>query len=92
MKYLLLILGFMAVFTSGFFMGTIWERSVQSYEQALREYNNIELNYLILNMKVARNSHQYYIDNPDPYKPWYYSQEDWVIIYENIIELLEGLR
>ena len=54
-------------------------------EQQAREY-------AICNLEVARNSHQYYVDNPD--KIWWAEDAEqdaeWVRRYNYIISLLEN--
>jgi len=92
MKYFVAILIILAV-AGGYCLGTLDEKSVEeSYKPP------ITLNYVILNMEVARDSHQRYLDDPDYqyWLDWFGSsveqEAEWVRLYDMTIEILEGLK
>jgi len=88
-KYLLLILVGVMLFGGGILLGLSHEHAESEPVPMISSAN---LEELILNMDVARQSHQYYLDN------WHYwpqdlnRQRNWVDIYERVIKVLEGLR
>ena len=53
----------------------------------------MDLDYLILQMEHARDSHQFYIDHPEQMTTGLriaYAQRDWVNIYNKVIEVLRS--
>jgi len=67
-----------------------WEPEL--YDQFGQE---MDLDYLILQMEHARDSHQYYIDHPEQMTTGLrmaYAQRDWVNIYNKVIEVLRNKK
>ncbi len=53
------------------------------------------LDYLIAQMEVARETHQSIVDNPERWTNWVKAGVDhrvWVETYEDILEILRNLR
>ena len=92
MKYLLLILVGVTLLASGFLLGLEEPSPESAYTTLVISETPEGLNELIINMDVARQTHQYYLDN------WHYwpqdlnQQRNWVDIYERVIKVLERLR
>ena len=89
MKYFIAILIILAVF-GGYCLGTLDKKPVEANYQA-----PMNLDLVILNMTIARDSHQRYADDPD-LRYWdLYTEEqqrEWVRLYDMTIEILESLR
>ena len=50
-----------------------------------------DTDYLIEAMEVARDAHQYYVENPDKaiYSPTEFQDARWVEIYDEVIKVLK---
>lgn len=104
MKLPLLVLIMIAVFTLGAFFGAnlIADNANRVYAQARKIQggydspvsDSITVQEAIFHLKVARASHQYYVDNPSATNQITGSPEDnyqWVLKYDSIIKILQGI-
>ena len=89
MKYFIAILIILAVL-GGYCLGALVDKPV---EESYCPSMNLDL--VILNMEVARESHQRYVDDPEQ-RYWIGSSQkqemEWVRLYDMTIEILESLR
>ena len=55
----------------------------------------IDIDYLIENMEIARETHQSIVDNSDRWSNWVKAgvdHQDWVNIYDQVLEVLRSKK
>lgn len=87
MKRFILVFGLLILASGLGFMGGV------DYQKSQAIPYSDQVDYLIQCMETARYTHQYFVDNPGHYYGQAaFTQEQWVKIYSETIEILESLK